>query len=1136
MSRRGSSLSNTSLAISREINSKYDIVKNVADNLAAIETVSLIDIDAFFVAVENVGDNVDTAVQSAINADGSEKLAKKWAEELVDVEVEPGLYSAKHHATKASDTYTEVEALHAEVIDAEQTISPYYSDINSVVANSVNINAVALNEVDIDTVAGNISDVNNVAGNIPSLNTVSTNISDVVSVAGNAANITNVASNSTDIDTVATNISDVVNVSANIADVAAVVSAKPDIDTVLLSASDISTVSDNISSVNTVASDTIAINEVYTNRAEIYAADDNAAIATDKALLAQKWAEEDEDVEVSVGEYSAKHYSNKAAESAAIASNISSGLVQDDVVSTDTTYSSDKLETITQNTANDINTIAESIANLSSAQGYLVSNNVSDIPVVVAETQLGFSVVTPSTDTDVFEFDDLNNTFILKRSGSYNFTSTISIASSTGQPRDLSFVLRDDIGNLITSQTVTLEIQSGKGDTFSLNTLVVLDEIQVPTTLSVHVYADDVGMGIVSFNSTLSSMTSTFSGFADHSQLTGLSDPDIHPVNSITGLQSELDSKVDNSRVLTDVPAGALFTDTVYTLPSTIDADTIGNAATSTLSDNSLRIGGLLPSSFAKTSSNAVSSDDMNTFVENGVFGVRSSANQPTGAKAAATLVVTVSGEYINQTYTVADEAYIRRSGDSGATWSVWKDIINGGNAATADLAYSIGNNTSNIIGNFHTYANDGGGHSGMRWNSTVGASNSLVEDGVAYRLEVANDSSTGDFRILKGSTTGGLAGQAISWSESFRVEGSSGDMVVARLVIGATNDLSLATSGGLTIGATAGKNLTFDTNKIMTRSDGNISPLYINQEGGAVYINGNSADDVVVTTGTLNNYLPKSGNSTLSGNLIITGTLAVAGNRLGFVNSSFDAEIRVSDENPNDTGALFDFYGDGVSRNATLSAEYFDGKASLAEDSEKLQGNVVTTNRNDSTVGRIMRVGDFGVGASLYLADADVSNTPSGFYKVDQSCFASPPVTFNFDATMLQISVTGQTTQLLRVGNNTSYSRADDGAGFGDWLVECNSLNVGYVLAEQGNYEIGSYVFARVEKLATNNTEATYQPMDTISGLRLEPASLSGENVTAYSDIDVGTWACKGYSYNVRNDGSPSSNRQGATLWQRIL
>ena len=47
--------------------------------------------------------------------------------------------------------------------------------------------------------------------------------------------------------------------------------------------------------------------------------------------------------------------------------------------------------------------------------------------------------------------------------------------------------------------------------------------------------------------------------------------PATHSINEVTNLQSELDGKIDDSQVLTDVPSGAVFTDTdtIYTHPST---------------------------------------------------------------------------------------------------------------------------------------------------------------------------------------------------------------------------------------------------------------------------------------------------------------------------------------------------------------------------------------------------------------------------------------------------------------------------------------------------------------------------------------------------------------------------------------
>jgi len=44
--------------------------------------------------------------------------------------------------------------------------------------------------------------------------------------------------------------------------------------------------------------------------------------------------------------------------------------------------------------------------------------------------------------------------------------------------------------------------------------------------------------------------------------------PANHAISVVTGLQTALDGKVDDSQVLTNVPSGALFTDTVYTHPA----------------------------------------------------------------------------------------------------------------------------------------------------------------------------------------------------------------------------------------------------------------------------------------------------------------------------------------------------------------------------------------------------------------------------------------------------------------------------------------------------------------------------------------------------------------------------------------
>ncbi|MDE5420606.1 hypothetical protein L3073_00115 [Ancylomarina sp. DW003] len=65
-----------------------------------------------------------------------------------------------------------------------------------------------------------------------------------------------------------------------------------------------------------------------------------------------------------------------------------------------------------------------------------------------------------------------------------------------------------------------------------------------------------------------SSQWNTAYSWGNHSGLYSLLNHG-HAIADVTGLQTALNGKVDDSQVLTNVPAGAVFTDTVYTLPFT---------------------------------------------------------------------------------------------------------------------------------------------------------------------------------------------------------------------------------------------------------------------------------------------------------------------------------------------------------------------------------------------------------------------------------------------------------------------------------------------------------------------------------------------------------------------------------------
>ncbi|MCG3113081.1 MAG: tail fiber domain-containing protein [Candidatus Manganitrophus sp. SB1] len=64
-------------------------------------------------------------------------------------------------------------------------------------------------------------------------------------------------------------------------------------------------------------------------------------------------------------------------------------------------------------------------------------------------------------------------------------------------------------------------------------------------------------------------------------------------------------------------------------------------------------------------------------------------------------------------------------------------------------------------------------------------------------------------------------------------------------LQIFGTVDTSPSSHGLLVLGTTIGDNISIDSNEIMARNNGNISTLYLNQEGGHVIINGLSTANV---------------------------------------------------------------------------------------------------------------------------------------------------------------------------------------------------------------------------------------------------------------------------------------------------
>lgn len=171
--------------------------------------------------------------------------------------------------------------------------------------------AVYENLADIQTVADDIASVNIVAENIAAvitidgndLSTVATNVNDVLTVSTNIANVNLVAAIDSDVTTVA----------ANTANVNLVAAIDGDVSSVAAIDNNVTTVATNIASVNTTATNIANINTTATNIQAIIDAPQAATDAESARDKAQLWSQEDEDVEVETGLFSAFHWAQKAA-------------------------------------------------------------------------------------------------------------------------------------------------------------------------------------------------------------------------------------------------------------------------------------------------------------------------------------------------------------------------------------------------------------------------------------------------------------------------------------------------------------------------------------------------------------------------------------------------------------------------------------------------------------------------------------------------------------------------------------------------------------------------------------------------------------------------------------------------------
>jgi hypothetical protein len=270
-----------------------------------------------------------------------------------------------------------------------------------------------------------------------------------------------------------------------------------------------------------------------------------------------------------------------------------SGIISDDTPLPTKAYSGEKTQLL-----HDIQ--AEAIANLATASGKIASESspvFQPIPLVL--TDMPFTVVTDSTDTGVFEFDNVNNTITFKIDASFNFLSNVSLTSSTAQSRDITFSLINTFNDtVVTTEGGTFDFAAGVSTVVPFNTLLTLGKNGMPSaplTIKIQAMASGTGYTLDSFSSILASSNAYESPTTEASQVV------FTPYGSIeaTTVQIALQELDTEKAIDTQV----IHTTGDETKAGVLTFTSIPKAPTATVGDNTTNIA---TTAFVKTAINAI--------------------------------------------------------------------------------------------------------------------------------------------------------------------------------------------------------------------------------------------------------------------------------------------------------------------------------------------------------------------------------------------------------------------------------------------------------------------------------------------------------------------------------------------------
>jgi hypothetical protein len=437
------------------------------------------------------------------------------------------------------------------------------ADMNTLGSTGVvaNMNTVATNIADVGTVATDIAKVIKVADDLneaiseietaaddlneatSEIDTVATNIADVNTVGTNITDVTAVAGNSTNINTVSTNMTAITTVNTNLTNINAVNSNITNINAAVTNATNINTVAGGIANINTVAGNTTNINTVAGNTTNINAVNSNSSNINAVNTNATNINT------VATNIASINNFGDTYSVSASAPStNLNTGdLYFDTTTNTMKVYGSSGWQAA-----------GSSVNGTARRQSFTATANQTTFTVTGGFDSGFVDVYMDGVKLHTSDFTDSSGTSIVLASG-----------ASVGQLIDIIAYGTFTLANLtvaditdVTATATELNTLDGVNATLTAVELNLLDGVTATTVELNHV------------DGVTSAIQSQLNGKVDDGQVltnvpngalftdTVYSKPSAEPISYITGLQTALDGKVDDGQVLTNVPSGALFTDT----------------------------------------------------------------------------------------------------------------------------------------------------------------------------------------------------------------------------------------------------------------------------------------------------------------------------------------------------------------------------------------------------------------------------------------------------------------------------------------------------------------------------------------------------------------------------------------------